>query len=79
MINGVLMSLAARKSDVKNDLSHSVKKHLNPFNPVTLPDDSVANRSAMKVARNSGFAKIDLGQRPSSEGTETQEAGAPRM
>jgi hypothetical protein len=33
----------------------------------------------MKVARKSGFAKIDLGQRPSSEGTETQEAGAPRM
>jgi hypothetical protein len=71
MINGVLMSLAARKSDVKNHLSHSVKKHLNPFNPVTLPDDSVTYRSTITVARNSGFSKIDLGQRPSSEGTET--------
>jgi hypothetical protein len=59
------MSLAARKSDLKNHLSRSTKKHLNPFNPATLPDDSMTDRSRTAIAPDMAMTKIDLGERPS--------------
>lgn len=62
------MSLAARKSDLKSHLSRSTKKHLNLSNSATLPEESVIHEKAVSITDDSAFAKIDLGDRPSSEG-----------
>jgi hypothetical protein len=67
------MSLAARKSDVKQHLSHTTKKHLNPFNSATLPDASITDTNGMAIAGDIAIAKIDLGERPTSAGINTAE------
>jgi hypothetical protein len=64
--NGVTMSLAARKSDLKQHLSHKVKKHL--LSPdLEVPQKLDASGERVANASESAVARIDLGQRPSSE------------
>lgn len=69
------MSLAARKSDLKNHLSRSTKKHLNvsPSAPLTDAAMSDESRLASSADPDHAVAKIDLGERPSREGTDMLE------
>jgi hypothetical protein len=70
------MSLAARKSDLKNHLSHSTKKHLNPPPSAQFPDAPMIDESRISIAAgpDPAVAKIDLGERPSREGTDVLES-----
>jgi hypothetical protein len=70
------MSLAARKSDLKNHLSSSIKKHLNPSSSAPFPDAPMTDVNRIAIAGDPGpaVAKIDLGERPSREGTNVLES-----
>jgi hypothetical protein len=68
------MSLAARKSDLKNHLSrHVVKRHLNLVPTTDLPIDT-AGVVGLSADGRTTFASIDLGERPSSEGVDPKAA-----
>jgi hypothetical protein len=61
------MSLAARKSDLKNHLSRQVvKRHLNLVTTTDLPNDTAVLRE-VSADVNASLAGIDLGAGPSSE------------
>jgi len=68
----LIMSLAARKSDLKNHLSRSTKKHLNPSPSASFPEAPMLNESriAMAADPDPAVAKIDLGERPPRGGTD---------
>jgi hypothetical protein len=68
------MSLAARKSDLKNHLSRNVKKHLNLFPAIDLPNDTALAREGVSVDGNSSNATMDLGSRPPAEALEPPKA-----
>jgi hypothetical protein len=68
------MSLAARKSDLKNHLSRNVKKHLNLVPAIDSPNDTTVPREGASVDGNSSIATIDLGSRPSAEALELPKA-----
>jgi len=56
------MSLAARKSDLKNHLSRNVKKHyLNLVRTTDLPNDTAVVREVVTADGNNSIASIDLG------------------
>jgi hypothetical protein len=61
------MSLASRKSDLKNHLSRSTKKHLNLSDSATLVDDAAIDERRVVNIGDTAIAKIDLGERPSQE------------
>jgi hypothetical protein len=68
------MSLAARKSDLKNHLSHQVvKRHLNLVTTTDLPNDT-AVVIGVSADINVSLASIDLGARPSSEALDPKAA-----
>jgi hypothetical protein len=69
------MSIAARKSDLKNHLSRSTKKHLNASPSVPFPDALMTDESRIAIAADPhpALAKIDLGERPSREGIDMLE------
>jgi hypothetical protein len=61
------MSLAAKRSDLKNHLSrHVVKRHLNLVTTTELANDTAVVRVG-SADGDAFLAKIDLGARPSSE------------
>jgi hypothetical protein len=64
------MSLAARKSDLKNHLSRNVKKHLNLVSATDLPNNTSVAREGVSADGNNSIASINLGERPSSEALE---------
>jgi hypothetical protein len=68
------MSLAARKSDLKNHLSRNIKKHLNLVTTTELPNDMAVVREGMSADGSNSIASIDLGSRPSSEALEPPKA-----
>jgi hypothetical protein len=68
------MSLAARKSDLKNHLSrHVVKRHLNLVTTTDLPNDTAVVRG-VSADVDASLASIDLGPRPSSEALDPKAA-----
>jgi hypothetical protein len=75
------MSLAARKSDLKSHLSRSTKKHLNVSPSTPLPDAPMSDESrlASSADPDPAVAKIDLGERPSREGTNMLEPATHRI
>jgi hypothetical protein len=67
------MSLAARRSDLKNHLSHQVvKRHLNMVTTIDLPNDT-AVVIGVSADVNASLAS-DLGARPSSEALDPEAA-----
>jgi hypothetical protein len=69
------MSLTARKSDLKNHLSRSVKKHyLNLGSTTDLPNDTAVVREGGSADGNNSIAIIDLGSRASSEAPDPHKA-----
>jgi len=69
------MSLTARKSDLKNHLSRSVKKHyLNLDRTTDLPNDTAVVREGVTADGNNSIASIDLGSRTSSEAPDPPKA-----
>jgi hypothetical protein len=56
------MSLAARKSDVKNHTSRSTKKKLIAFQPTNLSDGTNTRLGGPPHAEVTSFTKIDTGQ-----------------
>jgi hypothetical protein len=61
------MSLAGRKSDLKNHLSRNVKKHyLNVVGTTDLPNDTTVVREGVTADGKNSIAGIDLGSRTSS-------------
>ena len=68
------MSLAARKSDLKNHLSrHVIKRHLNLVTTTDLPNDTAVVRG-VSADVDASPASIDLGARPSSEALDPKAA-----
>jgi hypothetical protein len=61
------MSLAARKSDLKNHLSRNVKKHLNLVATTDSQNDTAVAREGVSADGKNSIASIDLGARPSTE------------
>jgi len=69
------MSLTASKSDSKNHLSRSVKKHyLNLDRTTDLPNDTAVVREGVTADGNNSIASIDLGPRTSSEAPDPPKA-----
>jgi hypothetical protein len=68
------MSLAARKSDLKNHLSRNVKKRLSLVSATNLPNDTSVTREGVSADGNNSIASIDLGARLSSEALEPPKA-----
>jgi hypothetical protein len=67
------MSLAARKSDLKNHLSRNIKKHyLNLVGTTALPNDTAMVREGATTDGDNSIASIDLGERSSSAGVYAQ-------
>jgi hypothetical protein len=56
------MSLAARKSDVKNHASRSTRKKLIAFQPTNLSDGTNTRLDGPPHAEETFFTKIDAGQ-----------------
>ena len=68
------MSLTARRSDLKNHLSHqAVKRHLNLVTTTDLANDT-AVVGGVSVDLDASLASIDLGTRPSSEAVDPNAA-----
>ena len=69
------MSLAGRKSDLKNHLSRNVKKHyLNVVGTTDLPNDTSAVREGVTADGNNSIASLELGSRTSSEALDPPKA-----
>jgi hypothetical protein len=70
----LIMSLLARKSDLKNHLSHNVKRHLitplptNPTDDMGVPGEGTSGAGDTTVVRN------DVDQRSSSESADASKA-----
>jgi ethanolamine utilization protein EutP (predicted NTPase) len=68
------MSLAARRSDLKNHLSHQVvKRHLNLVTTTDLANDTDV-AGGVSADLNASLAGIALGARPSSEAVDPKAA-----
>jgi hypothetical protein len=68
------MSLSARRSDLKNHLSHQVvKRHLNLVTTTDLANDT-AIVGGVSADLDASLASIDLGARPSSEAVDPKAA-----
>jgi len=62
------MSVAGRKSDLKNHLSRRIKKNIASLIPTTQPENTGAVRDETASNVNTSIAGIDRDQRPSSQG-----------
>jgi hypothetical protein len=68
------MSLAARRSDLKNHLSHqAVKRHLNLVTTTDLANDT-AVVGGVSVDLDASLASIDIGAAPSSAAVDPKAA-----
>ena len=68
------MSLAARRSDLKNHLSHqAVKRHLNLVTTTDLANDT-AVAGGVSVDLGASLASIDIGAGPSSAAVDPKAA-----
>lgn len=68
------MSLAARKSDLKNHLSRNTKKHLNASTSAPFSDAPIIYESGVAITAERAIAKIDLDERPFRADTDALEA-----